>query len=94
MNIPTFSAIQTIKYHLRSESKSSVAYFAKKNLLHERFEKKLVENLRSSCRAYRDEKYKKMEQKQKQMSYSREKKNSCQKKQPKSCVQMQQKSRE
>ena len=51
MNIPIFSAIKTVKYYLLSESKSSVAYFAKKEFVHEHVEKKLVENLRSSCRA-------------------------------------------
>ncbi|GBN50602.1 hypothetical protein AVEN_5061-1 [Araneus ventricosus] len=68
MNILPFSAIQSIKYHLFAENKTSVAYFAKKDFLHEHVEKKLVENLRSSCRAYQDEKNKKMEQKQKQIN--------------------------
>lgn len=55
MNIPTFDAIQSVKYHL-AEKKSSVAYFAKKDFLHDQVDKKLVRNLRVSYKTYENEK--------------------------------------
>lgn len=67
MNIPTFSAIQTVKYHLLAENKSAVKYFVKKDFLHECIDRNLVNNIRSSCRNYEDEKKSKRELKQKQI---------------------------
>lgn len=55
MNVSTFNAIQSVKYHLMGEKKSAVEYFAKKDFLHEPVNKRLVQNLKSSHSSYKEE---------------------------------------
>lgn len=55
MNVPTFSAFQTVKYELSSQKKSAVSCFAKKDYLRERVDRKLCKNMRSSFNSYKEE---------------------------------------
>lgn len=56
LNISTFNALHTVKYHLLAEGKSYVDYFKKADFLQEPVESRLVKNLRCSSKAYEIEK--------------------------------------
>jgi hypothetical protein len=53
INIETYSAIQNVKYGLKSAEMSAVEYFKKKDYLHEKVDASLCANFRSSCRQYK-----------------------------------------
>lgn len=55
MEIQTFSAIQTVKYRLLSEKKTSVDFFKKKDYLHQPVDRNLCYNLKSSRMNYQKE---------------------------------------
>ncbi|GBO15047.1 hypothetical protein AVEN_202206-1 [Araneus ventricosus] len=56
LNITTLNVLQTVKYHLLAEGKSSVDYFKKSDFLLEPVDRRLVDNMRSSSKAYEKEK--------------------------------------
>ncbi|CAC5390542.1 unnamed protein product [Mytilus coruscus] len=66
MNIETYNFIQSVKYSLKSSGKSAIQYFTKDDILHERVDHKLVQNMQSSSRQYQEEvKCKKLEKEEK-----------------------------
>ncbi|GBM67227.1 hypothetical protein AVEN_208937-1 [Araneus ventricosus] len=58
--ITTLNALQTVEYHLLAEGKSSVDYFYKSYFLLEPVDRSLVDNIRSSSKAYEKEKSEKV----------------------------------
>jgi hypothetical protein len=62
INIDTYNSIQNVKYGLKSEEKSAIEYFKKKDYLHEKIDGSLCANMRSACRQYKTVLAKKKEQ--------------------------------
>ncbi|XP_072042205.1 uncharacterized protein, partial [Amphiura filiformis] len=52
MNVSTFAAIQTIKYHIKSSKKSSLQYFKRKDHLYDPVNTRVCKNLRKSYKLY------------------------------------------
>jgi len=55
--LQTYNAI--VKYTLEAEEKTSIQYFKKKDFLHERVDRSLISNIKTSCKQYKQvlEKY-------------------------------------
>lgn len=53
MDISTFSACQSVKYHLKSASQTAVSFFARKEISHTAIDPKLVQNMCSSASVHK-----------------------------------------
>ena len=76
LNINTFSSIQTVKYELFSQNKTSVNLFKKDNFLNEPVDRTLCKNLINSAKMYKEQQKKNValkEEKKKQYQIKKEK---------------------
>lgn len=55
LNISTFDAIQSVKYELMSQNKTSVSMFQKKDFLKEKIDPKLCYNIKTARKFYKEE---------------------------------------
>ena len=74
MYVSTFSSVQTIKYHLKSEKKTACSYFKRKDHLHDPVNLRLCKNMKHAYKEYQQEKDREkeaMEKRRKHVGISR-----------------------